>query len=229
MYHFIRNNFQNSTVFLTSALKTGELTYYNSSKKVLSMMGISEILGIDKSRFNVSSTENLFITDFIPQDYLELKRNKVESFLALSKGNFQKYLIISYVLGKRSTGYFNHPNLLVNAKIKREQDLVKVRFCNLEAAGPMNDRIMLFQNIQGNGNMNIEFAMLMSKANGISLINKEYEILCLLAKGYDSEKISKLLSISKHTVSGYRKSLLNKFKAQTTLQLIYNAFKEGYI
>ena len=53
-----------------------------------------------------------------------------------------------------------------------------------------------------------------------TLTKREEEILSLISKGYTNKEISVKLFLSKRTVDGYRESILNKFGARNTAQLI---------
>jgi two-component system, NarL family, response regulator NreC len=54
----------------------------------------------------------------------------------------------------------------------------------------------------------------------ISLTKREEEILSLVSKGHTNKEIAVKLFISKRTVDGYRESILDKFGARNTAQLI---------
>jgi DNA-binding CsgD family transcriptional regulator len=52
---------------------------------------------------------------------------------------------------------------------------------------------------------------------------REREVVHLLAKGLSSRKIAVELQISFHTVESYRKHLLQKFNARTTVEMVLKA------
>jgi DNA-binding NarL/FixJ family response regulator len=52
---------------------------------------------------------------------------------------------------------------------------------------------------------------------------REREVVHLLAKGLSSRKIAAELQISFHTVESYRKHLLQKFNARTTVEMVLKA------
>jgi DNA-binding NarL/FixJ family response regulator len=52
---------------------------------------------------------------------------------------------------------------------------------------------------------------------------REQEVVHLLAKGLSSKKIAVQLGISFHTVESYRKHLLQKFNAKTTVEMVLKA------
>lgn len=52
---------------------------------------------------------------------------------------------------------------------------------------------------------------------------RERQVIHLLAKGYSSRKIAEALEISFHTVESYRKHLLQKFNAKTTVEMVLKA------
>ena len=52
------------------------------------------------------------------------------------------------------------------------------------------------------------------------LTNREEEILLLIREGNTNKEIAARLSLSKRTIDGYRETILNKFGARNTAQLI---------
>jgi DNA-binding CsgD family transcriptional regulator len=54
---------------------------------------------------------------------------------------------------------------------------------------------------------------------------RERNILNLISKGYSTRKISSILNISFHTVQSHRKSLLSKFGAANSVELVLKAAK----
>lgn len=66
-------------------------------------------------------------------------------------------------------------------------------------------------------------------ANQPDLTDRELQILRLLAEGLSTEKISKNLNISTHTVSTHRKQLLRKLEARNGAELIRKAQKLGIL
>ena len=68
------------------------------------------------------------------------------------------------------------------------------------------------------------------KTNEIPLItSREKEVLKLLAQGLSSAQAAEILFISPQTVDSHRKSLLNKFKVNKTVNLISKARELGII
>lgn len=62
-----------------------------------------------------------------------------------------------------------------------------------------------------------------------SLTPREKECLLYTAKGFTTEDISRLLSISKYTVEEYKKSILKKFNAVNMTNAVYIAMTQGYL
>lgn len=52
---------------------------------------------------------------------------------------------------------------------------------------------------------------------------REKEVVHLLAYGLSSRKIAEEMGISFHTVESFRKKLLQKFKAKTTVEMVLKA------
>lgn len=57
------------------------------------------------------------------------------------------------------------------------------------------------------------------------ITNRETEVLSLISKGFLTKEIAAKLNISFHTAEGYRKSLLKKFEAKNSAELIKKASK----
>lgn len=62
-----------------------------------------------------------------------------------------------------------------------------------------------------------------------TLSKREIEILGLIAKGYSSSEISKILNISFYTVRTHRKNILKKINAKNTSELLKKAFEWGLL
>lgn len=59
--------------------------------------------------------------------------------------------------------------------------------------------------------------------NEISISARLQDVLMLIEKGYPTKEISKLLSISEHTVYGYVKELFRKFEVNNRTELVQSA------
>jgi DNA-binding NarL/FixJ family response regulator len=57
----------------------------------------------------------------------------------------------------------------------------------------------------------------------LSITPREKEVMHLLAYGLSSKKIAEEMGISFHTVESFRKKLLQKFKAKTTVEMVLKA------
>lgn len=64
--------------------------------------------------------------------------------------------------------------------------------------------------------------------NPIWISKREQEVLDLLCKGFSSKQIAEQLFISKHTVDGHRRMLLDKSELSTTPELISFALKNNW-
>jgi two-component system invasion response regulator UvrY len=62
-----------------------------------------------------------------------------------------------------------------------------------------------------------------------SLSNREYEVLCLLARARSVKEIGRELGLSEKTVSTYRARLLGKLQMRTTADLIRYAIQNGLV
>lgn len=59
--------------------------------------------------------------------------------------------------------------------------------------------------------------------------NREKDILRALAKGMNSEEISRAFYISKHTVDSHRKNMLQKTNAKSTSEILGIAYNNGWV
>jgi DNA-binding NarL/FixJ family response regulator len=64
---------------------------------------------------------------------------------------------------------------------------------------------------------------------GFELSSREQEVLDLLAGGLTNQQMSDKLFISKRTVEGHRQSLIDKFAARNTAELVLNSMRAGLI
>ena len=63
----------------------------------------------------------------------------------------------------------------------------------------------------------------------ILVTGREEEILEMLSRGFSTDEIAHCLFLSSETIRTHRKSLLQKFKARNTAQLIRLAFEIGFL
>jgi len=67
------------------------------------------------------------------------------------------------------------------------------------------------------------------KAPHETLSNREYEVMCMIAKGKAPSQIAKSLSLSVKTVSTYRGRILEKLQFTSNAELTYYAIKNGLV
>jgi len=60
--------------------------------------------------------------------------------------------------------------------------------------------------------------------NQIFVTPREKEVIHFLAHGLSSRKIADQMGISFHTVESFRKKLLHKFNAKTTIEMVLKAY-----
>lgn len=60
-------------------------------------------------------------------------------------------------------------------------------------------------------------------ADHIPVTPREQEVICLVARGLSSRKIAREMGISFHTVESFRKKLLLKFNAKTSIEMVLKA------
>ena len=64
---------------------------------------------------------------------------------------------------------------------------------------------------------------------GITISEREKEILTHLSDGYTAKQIADMMFVSKHTIDTYRKNLIIKFEAKNVSELVKKALLDGYI
>jgi DNA-binding CsgD family transcriptional regulator len=64
---------------------------------------------------------------------------------------------------------------------------------------------------------------------GYTFSKREFEILTLLAKGMDSDKIAEKLFLSLNTVNTHRRNLLKKTNFSTTNELVFHLMEHGIL
>jgi len=64
---------------------------------------------------------------------------------------------------------------------------------------------------------------------GLSLTSRELEIVKLVAQGYTSAQISRMLCRSVHTINTHRKNILNKLGLNNPSELVLYAVKRGLV
>jgi DNA-binding CsgD family transcriptional regulator len=229
MYKFIYENFVNSSHFLETALKALSLTWSIKSKRVLSVSSNKEIPFREEVNYTKSNLDGYTIYDFIPVTFYKMFWRKASRFFVTCKGKKKKDFILTFALNKIPGIDLGIHSTIATIHIYGKLGTASLCITNIDAAVRLNDNLLLIFEHNENGKHNVVYTISINSEQGVCLINSEYDILNLLAKGYESETIADLLHLSKHTVDGYRKTLLKKFKAKNTLQLIYHAFKEGYI
>jgi two-component system, NarL family, invasion response regulator UvrY len=62
-----------------------------------------------------------------------------------------------------------------------------------------------------------------------TLSDREYEVMCLIAKGRTPTQIAKSLTLSVKTISTYRSRILEKLHLSTNAELTYYAIKNGLV
>ena len=59
--------------------------------------------------------------------------------------------------------------------------------------------------------------------------NRELEVLILLSNGYSAKEIGAELFLSTHTIISHKKSLIEKFSARNTVELVAKAVRSGLV
>lgn len=65
--------------------------------------------------------------------------------------------------------------------------------------------------------------------NGRIFSSRELQIISLVAKGLNSDQISKIIHISKHTVNTHRRNILIKTKKESINRVIFDLKEQGLL
>jgi len=229
MYRFIEENIYPKQKFIERAAKSASIQWAISTGKIISLTGMSEFPNIFNHYLNNVDNSELFIYDFVPKEIYLKVLHKTEKYLEIRTSNLGKKLVITFAINGYLGPIVTKNNILVHVYFDNENNEGQLKITSNNAAKKLNSKILIItEQVAGNKDR-VCYAASMNEGSETALINKEYYVLRLLAKGYSSEEIASLQSISKHTVDDYRKVLLNKFKAKNVFQLIAYAYKEGYI
>jgi DNA-binding NarL/FixJ family response regulator len=63
----------------------------------------------------------------------------------------------------------------------------------------------------------------------VDITDKQFEVLQLIAEGYNSEEIAKKLGNSKKTIDAIRIEMLNRFQVKNAAHLVAHAFRKKWL
>ncbi len=229
MYQFIEDNFFPQQKFIQISTRASSIHWNLLSGKIISVTGMHEFVVIFKRYLQNIDIKERFIFDCVPLEIYNKVRDIALRYYYNRRKNNSKQFIVVFAINNDGILDSESPGIFVHVYINNNNNIGLLTLSRADAIAQLNNKILLIIELFGDFKGRIAFATSLQENCTMYLINNEYDILQLLAKGYTSEKISKLLCLSKHTVNDVRKDLLEKFKAKNILQLIYHAHKEGYI
>jgi DNA-binding CsgD family transcriptional regulator len=229
MFSFISDNFSPCRGFIETASKSASIEWELSSRKILNVNNLIEIPGLESEYFERIMTGDLSIHDIAPHEIYRKQREKIHQFFKTRHGNTQSQWIVTFGLNNTVINNNTFLSFLVYVFIDTKQNFGKFTLVNADGLGELNDKVLIISEILDNNKENVVFASTLNDISDIILLNKEYYILRLMAKGFASDAIAEFLFLSKHTIDDQRKILLDKFDAKNVFQLIYRAYKEGFV
>jgi DNA-binding CsgD family transcriptional regulator len=229
MYKFLKENFSTSSHFMRVASKSACIEWVIETGEIISSDGLHLVPGLNHEIINEKGPKKLHINNFIPEHIYSSVLNKAEFFFRLQNRKINKNYILAFAINYVNCYNESQSGLQASMKIMGGSGMASLTLTHTEALNNLNSRIMIIAEIITTVIDKILGVVSLDNQSNTILKNYEYDILQLIAQGYQSNSISELLCLSKHTVDDCRKELLDKFKSKNIYQLIANAYQEGFI
>jgi DNA-binding CsgD family transcriptional regulator len=228
MYQFIKTYFDPPCKFIGYAAKTTFIQWSLKSRSIMQVKGAIEFPEIFPNPELDYSVENHSIFEIIPKYNYNKIIKKTYAFFK-KRLNTKKNFVINLAYNRESPNMNQKNGYLIYICITTGEDQAGIFITPTTAIAKLNDKVLTIFELLDGPTCQLVYASSLVKGSQINLVNSEYDILRLIAMGYDSDNIAHQKCLSTHTVNGYRKSLLDKFKAKNIFQLIYHAYQEGFI
>lgn len=210
-----------------------------ADKHFLSRTGLEHMVQkhFENAQYMVSSAEGFkclsqqikcFLPDIVFLDYVSMNIKAEELQKLILKYPFTKFILITEWLPKSELlKYFRSE---VKWHLLKECDEQEIKEC-MEYA--INNQSFfcnrLIQYIQSaNDNMTTTERNHIN-CNGISITQREKEIIQMIAEGMSNKQIADALNLSIHTVLTHRKNIMKKTNANNTAGLVLFALKNNII
>ena len=192
---------------------------------------IFDVLGYDPSEVDVP----FFLSKIHPEDqpYFLNFENKVTNFFStLTNEQVMNYKFrYDYRVKKKNGEYIRILQQVATIQHDKEKGLARTLGVHTDITHIKADGIPVLSFIGLNGEpsyINVK-AEEVYPTDNIKLSNREKQILRLLIEGKNTSQISEALFISEMTVKTHRRNILRKTNATSTVNLITNAIKIGWV
>jgi DNA-binding CsgD family transcriptional regulator len=175
------------------------------------------------------TNDNLLIRDLIPPDLYRLIWYRTARFFCVDKTSRQKEYLLSCSIDRSFLSIQDTTGQLAYVFLSPSKDKGQLTVTPTDAIRNLNCQILLIHEIIQEVRGRLIYTSSMRSGSSLSLMRREYDVLHLLSEGYNSERMAKLLCISRHTVDDCRRKLLDKFEVQNIFELIYHAHEEGFL
>lgn len=189
----------------------------------------AQYLIVSVPKFKVLSQQiKLFYPDIVLLDYISMRLRPEEVENLMIKYPAVKFIFITEWLSKSELKKYFMLNIKWHLlKECDQQEIVEcIQYAQNNQAFFCNKIIETLQYQDEEITMNEKGAI---SCDGISITQREREIIQLIAEGLSNKQISDVLNISIHTVLTHRKNILKKTKANNTAGLILFALKNNII
>ena len=194
--------------------------------------GVTSVLGYDPEEIDI----HLFLEILHPDDkpyFLEFERRITEFFKALPYEKIQNYKMqYDFRMRTKDNRYIRLLHQAVQIDFD-ESNFYRTLDIDTDITHIKPDGIPCFSIIGLEGEpsyYNIDITKTNALARSYDLFTrKEREILKLIIENNNSREIAEKLFISPHTVNAHRKNILRKAQAQTPLELVGKAIRNGWI
>lgn len=185
---------------------------------------VSEITGFKVLSQQIKS----FQPHIVLLDYVSMQINPIELKTLLTRFSETKFILITEWLPKNELlKYFQS---CVKWHLLKECDEAEIKECIEYALHNQsffcNKLVQYIQTKEDSLNL---YERNNLDCNGISITQREREIIQMIAEGYSNKQIADVLNISVHTVLTHRKNIMKKTKANNTAGLVFFALKNNII
>ena len=211
----------------------GEYYYFilNVRKSMFEMVSpeVEKVLGYSIDQFTLPFWGNLMHPDDLPY-YLNFETAITNFFNSISGEKLFKYKIQHDFRFRKANGsYVRILNQFVI--IEHESDNVRTFVINTDISHlkKENTPVLSFIGLEGEPSYyNVDVKDIFKPSKPM-FTKREKDILRALAKGMNSNEISDVFNISKHTVDSHRKNMLRKTEAKSTGEILGIAYNNGWV
>ncbi|MDP2386786.1 MAG: LuxR C-terminal-related transcriptional regulator [Bacteroidota bacterium] len=189
--------------------------------------GVKEMLGYSEQEY----TFDFVLNNYHPDDINVAQRVLSAALLYNVENKINRkdtLLKLCYRLRKKNGDYIKVLRTSTTLEINTEGNLVS-NISTLTDISFLNMGNKVVWDFDSIGLNKAKFRKYITKSFASYFSERQVEIIRLMAQGHSSSDISKILSISKHTVDTHRRVLLQKSNSQNTIELLNFCAHNGVI